>query len=194
MKLTRKRIWFGALLLFVIVAAVLLLLFINQKPEPVVSGFLTKVYTVEDPALVSELYEKIELELQQKMEQSGTQGVVTLKESEDPLYVHYAREYGSMCTKDGFEKMIANRVFDQYGRVAVRQNWKLKAGSITLDPHTPNQFGYTVDVTVTDIATGAQKKVSLIGIILVKRTLLGYKIHGIQMQSKDIVKPQPNLF
>ncbi len=108
--------------------------------------------------------------------------------------MHYAREYGSMCTKDGFEKMIANRVFDQYGRIAVRQNWKLQAGSITLDPHTSNQFGYTIDMTVTDVATGAQKTAPQIGIILVKRTLMGYKIQGIQMQSKDIVKPQPNLF
>ena len=58
-----------------------------------------------------------------------------------------------MCTKDGFEKMIANRVFDQYGRIAVRQNWKLQAGSITLDPHTSNQFGYTIDMTVTDVAS-----------------------------------------
>ncbi len=194
MKLDKKRIWILAALFIVVVATTLLLLSFNQKPEPIVSAFLTKLYTVEDPALVSELYEKIELELQQKMEQGGAQGVVTLEGSEDPLYMHYAREYGSMCTKDGFEKMIANRVFDQYGKLAVRQNWKLQAGSITLDPHTPNQFGYTIDVTVTDIATGMQKTTSPIGIVLVKRTLLGYKIQGIQMQWKDIVRPQPNLF
>ncbi len=195
MKPAKKRIWVFAALFFSIVALTALLLHLNQRPEPVVFAFLTKLYTVEDPALVSELYEKVELEIQQKMDQDGAQGVVTLKGSEDPLYVYYSMQYGSMCTKDGFEKMIANRVFDQYGKIATRQNWKLEAGSVTLDPHpnTSNQFGYTVDVTVTDIATGTQKTVSQIGIILVKRTLLGYRVEAIRMQSTDLINLQPKL-
>ncbi len=194
MKIPKKRIWILAVLLFVIVVFTVLLLCLNQKAEPVVSAFLTTVYTVEDPAAVSELYEKVELEIQRKMEQGGAQGVVVLEGSEDPLYAHYSLQYGSLCTQDGFEKMIANRVFDQYGKIAVRQNWKLEAGTITLDPHTPNQFGYTIDVAVTNITTGEQKTVPQQGIILVKRTLLGYKIQGIQMQSTDLINPRPEVF
>lgn len=90
--------------------------------------------------------------------------------------------------------MFANQVFLQYGKAAMRQNWKLEAGDIVLDQHTPNQFGYSIDVTVTDIATGAQKTVPQIGIILLKRTLLGYKIQGIQMQSTDLIAPYPEVF
>ncbi|HWR22463.1 MAG TPA: hypothetical protein VN366_03220 [Feifaniaceae bacterium] len=194
MKPDRKRAWVLAALAFIIVALSALLLYLNQRPEPLVSAFLTKLYTVEDPALVSALYEKVELELQRNMKRDGSQGVVVLEGNEDPLYVHYSAQYGSFCTKDGFEKMIASRVFDQYARIAVRRNWKLEARPVTLDPHTENQFGYTVDVTVTDVATGAQKTVSQIGVILVKRTLFGYKVQTVRMQSRDLMDPQPGLF
>lgn len=67
MSASKKRIWILLALLFVIIALACL----NQTAEPVVSAFLTSVHTVEDPALVSKLYEKRDLETQRKMEQGG---------------------------------------------------------------------------------------------------------------------------
>ncbi len=194
MKPVKKRIWVFAALFFAIVALTALLLHLNRRPEPVVTVFLTKLYTVEDPAVVSELYEKVELEIQRKMEPGGAQGVVALKEGEDALYLHYSMRYGSLCTKEGFEKMVANRFFAACEQAATRQNWKLQGGIPILDQHTENQFGYSIDVTVTNLETGERKTVAQQGTILVKKTLLGYKIEAIQMQSTDLVDPQPELF
>ena len=191
-----KRIWIFAVLVVVILAGILLLL--HQKPEPIVTAFLTRLYTVEDPALVTVLYEKLQQQVDQKVErkmkQAGGERVVQLSGNDDPFYVHYFKEYGSPCTKTGFEKMLANRSFAACEQAAMRQNWRLEVGVITLDPHTPNQFGYHVEITVTDIGTGEQKTVPMIGIILIKRTILGYKINGIQMQSNSLMKPYPKVF
>lgn len=194
MKPAKKRIWVFAALFFAIVALTALLLHLNQRPEPLVSAFLTKLHTVEDPASVGRLYEETALKLEQKMEQDGADSVVTLAENENPLYAYYSAQYASYCTGDGFGRMLANRAFDRYGKAALEQNWELRAGVPILDSHTENQFGYTIDVTVTNLATGEQKTVPQRGIIRIKRTLFGYKVVSIQMQSTDLVNPQPKLF
>lgn len=188
----RKVLIVGGLVAICLAAVICFSL--TRKAEPVASAFLTKLYTVEDPASAEKLFDEMNEKVRQKMGRPDADSVVTLGINEDPLFAYYLEQYGALCTREGMEAMYANRFLSTYAMAAVRQNWKFRAAPPVLDRHTPNQFGYQIDVTVTDIAAGKEKTVPQHGIILLKWTLFGYKVQTIRMQSTKLVTPQPDLF
>ncbi len=188
----RKILIAGGLVVLCLAAAICFSL--TRKAEPIASAFLTKIYTVEDPASAKALFSEMREKIEKKTEKPPAEGIVTLPMSEDPFFAYYLEQYGALCTREGMEAMYASRSFGTFATVAMRQNWSFRTGSPVLDRHTPNQFGYQLDVTVTDVATGEEKTVPQHGIILLKRTLFGYKVQTIRMQSTKLVSPQPDLF
>ena len=176
----------------IICLAAFLCFSLTRKQEPVASAFLTKLYTVEDPAAAETLFAQMEEEIQKKMAKPRGEGIVTLPIGEDPLFAYYLKQYGALCTREGMEAMYANRFLSAFAMLAIRQKWSFRAGVPVLDRQTPNQLGYQLDVTVTDVATGQEKNVPQHGIVLLKRTLFGYKVQAIRMQSK-LVNPQLEL-
>ena len=176
----------------IICLAAFLCFSLTRKQEPVASAFLTKLYTVEDPAAAETLFAQMEEEIQKKMAKPRGEGIVTLPIGEDPLFAYYLKQYGALCTREGMEAMYANRFLSAFAMLAIRQKWSFRAGVPVLDRQTPNQLGYQLDVTVTDVATGQEKNVPQHGIVLLQRTLFGYKVQAIRMQSK-LVNPQLEL-
>ena len=176
----------------IICLAAFLCFSLTRNQEPVASAFLTKLYTVEDPATVEALFNQMQEKIEKKMEKPRGEGIVTLPISEDPLFAYYLEQYGALCTREGMEAMYANRFLSTFATLAIRQNRSFRAGVPVLDRQTPNQLGYQLDVTVTDVAAGQEKNVPQHGIVLLKRTLFGYKVQAIRMQSK-LTNPQLEL-
>ena len=62
----------------IICLAAFLCFSLTRKQEPVASAFLTKLYTVEDPAAAETLFAQMEEEIQKKMAKPRGEGIVTL--------------------------------------------------------------------------------------------------------------------
>ncbi len=95
-KKSRALIAVGVL---VICLAVFLCFFLTRKQEHVASEFLTKLYTVEDPAAAGALFAQMQEKIEKKMGQPRGEGIATLPMSEDPLFAYYLEQYGALCTR-----------------------------------------------------------------------------------------------